>query len=348
MSDRELCSGVRVGGVKAGKHAGAAGRGLLCRSLLAAALLVPAVPAVASAQGPSNRHDVPLAQALHGPAKEAYTSATLLFHNGDFAGAATKYDQAHELSGDPRLLFNMAICEKNLRAYARMQRHLQQFEHDAGSDISQEAKDSADAALAATAELVGSLTVQSNVDGATLTIDGEAVGTMPLASPIVVDLGKHALSLAKPDYQTATSTVDIAGGASSTTTMTLVPEVHTGQISIAAEPGAMISIDGRKVAIERFDGSLDAGHHQVSVSAPGKLIYRADVDLRVSETRTLEVTLMSETKKGPVVWPWIVGGVVVAAGAAVGAYFLFRPSDETHGVPTGGLVGVDFAAWRGR
>jgi len=35
------------------------------------------------------------------------------------------------------------------------------------------------------------------------------------------------------------------------------------------------------------------------------------------------------------VWPWVVGGVVVAAGAAVGGYFLFRPHDQTSPVPNG-------------
>lgn len=305
---------------------------------LCGALLL--VPDVASAQATLPRHDVPLAQALSGPAKEAYASATLLFHNGDFTGAAAKYDQAHQLSGDPRLLFNIAICEKNLRAYARMQKYLQQYEREAGAGISAEGKASADAALAATANLVGALTIVTNVAGATVKIDGEVAGTSPLDGPLVVDLGKHTVSVQKAGFEVASATVEMTGGSSSTTTLTLVPEVHTGQLSIVADSGATIVIDGRTSATGRFDGKLDAGHHQVTVTAPGKVAYEADIDLRERETRTLEITLVSE-KKGGVIWPWVAGGAALAAGAAVGGYFLFRPTDHTLGVPQGTLGGVD-------
>ena len=36
-------------------------------------------------------------------------------------GAYAKFGQAYDLSKDPRLLFNMAICMRNQHDYARMQ-----------------------------------------------------------------------------------------------------------------------------------------------------------------------------------------------------------------------------------
>src|SRR3954463_12307468 len=61
----------------------------------------------------------PLSQSLSGEAQAAYKSAKLLFEDGDHVGALTKFKRAFELSNDPRLLWNMAVCEKELRHYAR-------------------------------------------------------------------------------------------------------------------------------------------------------------------------------------------------------------------------------------
>ena len=83
------------------------------------------------------------------------------------------------------------------------------------------------------------------------------------------------------------------------------------------------------------------------VTEDGKIPYVAQVDLHAGETRTMQVSPTSE-KKGMPVWPWVVGGVVVAAGAAVGGYFLFRPQDQTTPVPSGGAQSQGFVQFMSR
>jgi hypothetical protein len=66
--------------------------------------------------------------------------------------------------------------------------------------------------------------------------------------------------------------------------------------------------------------------------------YQSDVAVRDNETRTVAVTLQAQPKTGVVpMWAWIVGGAVVATGAAIGGYFLFKPG-ETTGQPTPGSL----------
>src|ERR1700684_4579575 len=60
----------------------------------------------------------PLSQSLTGEAKAAYDAAKMLLGDGDFAGAAIKFRAAYDQSGDARLLWNIAACEKNRRHYA--------------------------------------------------------------------------------------------------------------------------------------------------------------------------------------------------------------------------------------
>ena len=138
--------------------------------------------------------------------------------------------------------------------------------------------------------------------------------------------------------------MSIVGGADASLALSLEPEVTMAQLLIVTEPNATIVIDGNPTGKERYDGQVPAGTHEVGVTEPGMLPYRADVDLKAGETRTLQVTLTRQSHA--VVWPWIVGGVVVAAGAVVGGYFLLKPGDQTTPVPAGASGAVQFSGWR--
>jgi hypothetical protein len=85
----------------------------------------------------------PLAASLTGEAASSYRSARLLFDDGDRAGALEKFKRAYELSKDPRLLWNMAVCEKELRHYAQSSTLIDQYLHDGGDKLTADARKNA-------------------------------------------------------------------------------------------------------------------------------------------------------------------------------------------------------------
>jgi hypothetical protein len=287
----------------------------------------------------------PLAESLQGAAKDAYMSARILFNNNDFARALEKYKQAYDVSADPRLLYDMAICEKNLKHYARMQTLLQRYSKDEGSALTGEEKQIVDDALAATKNLVGAVHLEVNEPGASVSVDGEPDGVTPLPQALMLDLGLHKVTVTKPGFVSAEKELDVAGGSGASLSLTLTPETHVARLLVSTDPHATVSIDGTVVGQGRFEGSEAPGPHQVTVKSTGMRPYEAEIDLRDGEHRTLQVTLEAEKGHAPI-WPWIVGGVAVAAGAAVGGYFLFKPSDTVTPIPAGKFASATFASWR--
>jgi hypothetical protein len=272
----------------------------------------------------------PLEQSLHGGARDAYSAATRRFANGDFRAALAEYRRAYEQSNDPRLLYDMALCERNVGAYVRTRDLLQRYKRESGATLSPDERAGIDAALSSIHNLVGLVKLSVNEADAAVTVDGETVGTTPLAEPLFVDLGKHAVTATKPGFTTAEQSVDVAGGAEVSVALELVAREPFAHLVVAAEDAATVVIDGQTAARGRFDGRLAAGNHHVSVTEPGKTPFEARLGLREGETRTIDVTLQDERRSGAI-WPWIVGGAAVAAGAAVGGYFLFKSSPEPAG-----------------
>jgi len=309
--------------------------------------VVLASPAALAQSAPPVNPRASLTDSLSGPAKQAFASAQVLVNNGDFAGALTKYEQAYDLSKEPRLLFNMAICARGLHAYAKMQALLLRYERESGPKLSAQDKADVTGALGVIRTLVGSVKLTVSEPDAGVAVDGQAVGTTPLSEPLVLDLGVHTIAITKPDFDTVQRKVPIVGGSETPLAVTLSPRKHVAQLVVAADDDATVVLDDTVAGKGRFDGQVTAGAHDLQVTEPGKVTFKTQVDLQDGETRQVQVTLESEKAGGRAVWPWIVGGAVVVAGAAVGGYFLLKPQDtQGAAAPTGTLGFVHLVAWR--
>jgi tetratricopeptide (TPR) repeat protein len=89
---------------------------------LVAALSAPSVGFAQSADRAAPR----VRDALSGEALEAFDRAREHFANGRYADARAEFERAHALSGDARVLYNVAVCDKELGRYARAAARLRQ------------------------------------------------------------------------------------------------------------------------------------------------------------------------------------------------------------------------------
>ena len=220
-----------------------------------------------------------------------------------------------------------------------MQDLLLRYEGEAGPDMPPAQKAEIDAALAAIRLLVGTVRLAVSEAGASVGVDGETVGSTPLANPLVIDLGKHTLSVNKAGFDPAVRTIEIAGGNEIGVTIRLVATVRPAQLLVVADAEATVMVDRQVVAHGRFDGALPPGRHDIQVTAPGKKPYSASLDLHDGEARALQITLENRPR-GVGLWPWIAGGAVLAGGAVIGGYFLFKPHDEPAAPPQGTIPPV--------
>jgi hypothetical protein len=177
--------------------------------------------------GDSHRAQPPLAQSLHGAARDAYTAASHLFKEGDFPAAEAKYSEAYDLSRDPRLIFDMGICEKELHHYARMAELLRRYEEEAGASLSDEDRKRTDEALAAVPKYIGTVTIVVDTAGATVTVDGEPAGKTPAVS-VSLDPGKHTVVVTKDGYESVERPISVSAGVASTLTIGLLASGANG------------------------------------------------------------------------------------------------------------------------
>jgi hypothetical protein len=245
----------------------------------------PPAAAVAPA-GPKS-----LADTLTGDAKAAYEGGKILYGDGDYAGAKVKFQAAYDTAKDPRLLWNMAVCEKGLRHYARVVALTQQYLELGGPLITEEDRTEAKELLNAIESFTVALSLDVNEAGAEVTIDGEGVGTTPLPTAVTVDIGTRDIRVSKPGFKPFQSTLPLGGQKQASLKVMLVPELHEGQLNIRAPQGGRISIDGQQVGVGNWTGKLKSGGHTLRVEALGMRPYQSEVVLQDDEKRAVDVAL---------------------------------------------------------
>lgn len=308
-----------------------------CRSLalsLAVATAAPPLHAQPTVTSPSD--DTSLSAQLGEPARVEYNAARILYQDGDYAGALVKFQRAYELSHDPRLLWNMAACEKNLRRYARMLRLIERYEKEAGSRLTEQDRQEARQLVDTVRLLVSTVRISVNEPGASVFVDGELVGKTPLPDPVLVDLGTHRVRVTKPGYEEATLVQEISGASEIALSFALERQRHQARLIVVARGADSISLDGVVVGRDRFENRVESGRHVVRVTAGSNKPYVTEINLRDGEVRRLDIS-EQKASSGGLTALWIGSGIAAAAGLGLGAYFLFRPS-ETTAPPTIGTI----------
>jgi hypothetical protein len=298
---------------------------------------------VAFAQTPAaDARPAPLTESLVGDAKQDYEVGRQLYEAGDYAGALSQFQSAAKASGDPRLFWNQAVCERAMQHYSRaialVHRYLDSHSPLIGPDAANSAQDFLSAAEARTARL----DVQSNEPGAWVAIDGEAQGAIPLGAETRIDLGTHRLTVSKDGFAEYATTLSVETSADVHVTAVMTPLAPAeGRLVVRAGSRDAIAVDGVPVAVGAWRGALAPGPHSVRVTEPSSNPFESEVVIEEHQTRSLDVTLRpAKRTRGVPAWLWIAGGTVLAAGAVTAGYFAFRSSEPSQGAALQGTAGT--------
>jgi hypothetical protein len=189
------------------------------RCIAAAFLLSTAAlttPARSWAQGATDEATTSMARAR-------FKEGVGYYDKGQFELARVSFLQAYALKKHPAILLNLAwSCIKSGHALEAA-RYFKQFLTDA-KDITDKQRADANDGLSQAHAKLGELDV-TGAPGLDVSIDGDHVGTTPLAEPALVDIGAHSVHVRAPDGTVDMQSITVLGG-----------EKQTARFRIAAPP----------------------------------------------------------------------------------------------------------------
>jgi hypothetical protein len=122
------------------------------------------------------------------------------------------FQQAHRQQPTPRSSGQLGTCEQALGLWVGAEAHIQQaLAHPQDSWV-QKNETALRYALAYVQQHLGSVDVWGSPNGARISIDGEAVATVPMAQPTRVAVGERAITIDAAGFSPQSRSIEVKAG----------------------------------------------------------------------------------------------------------------------------------------
>jgi hypothetical protein len=273
---------------------------LLVATTLLAPSFVVAFETSASAQPAPKKKT--LREQLPPEAQKHWDTALALYQRGQWDGARTSFNAAYDASKNPRVLFNVAVCEKNLGRYSRAIEVFKKELADGKGQLTTEEESDVKQQIAGLEQFVAQLTVDVSEPGAEIFVDENKVGVSPLAAPVAVQLGERHVRATKPGFADARETIELKGGASGRVTLKLAPAKQTTlvNVNVVGPARAVVKIDGKEVGPAPYRGQVEvsASPHEFSAEATDYVSAVQSAIVKENEPLNLTLQLSQQQQKG--------------------------------------------------
>jgi hypothetical protein len=290
---------------------------VLRRLTVVAALLVhAAVPDAWAQRRGGGRSSQPAEDPVRAEARAHFEAGIALMRVQNWEGAQLEFERSMETYPTPSALFNIGMCQKAqflyVEAMETFERYLATYANEADPAELTELRSMVDELE----RLLGQITVTVNVTGATVSLDGEDIGTAPLAEPIRVVAGQYAITARLDGYHAAERAVTVTSGDEVDVALDLREVERVGRLRVEANvSAARVWVDGAEAGMVPYEGMLAEGNHEVRVSADGYVSQVQTVAIATGDERIVTVSLAEPAGTDPL-WFWSMVGLTGAATLA--------------------------------
>jgi hypothetical protein len=152
-------------------------------------------------------------------ARKHFSQGLKLYKDGDFDAALVQFERAYAVKPNFKVLYNVAQCLFELHQYVEARDALARYLKDGAGSIEAERKSQVENDLKELERRIAHLTLNVNVAGATVYVDGKKAGVTPLTAAIDVNEGQRTISVESPDRGSKQRVVRVAGGEAQTVTL---------------------------------------------------------------------------------------------------------------------------------
>ncbi len=300
-------------------------------------LIVSLLLATAIASAQPRRKTV--REELPAPAQTAWDDAIRLTQLAppEWDKAAAKFQEAYDVSHNPRVLFNVGVCERNLKHYSRAIAKFKQELAEGAGKLSPQDRADIQTTLAALERFIGAIEVTVGEGEATVYIDDVKVGQAPLG-PVPADVSSdpHHVRVEKEGFfPFEKRDVLLTSNATVKVVVELEPKVKKSEVEIAVTgaPGASVWIDGIDRGPSPFKGLVEVGPHTFEARQAGYEPTQQRQEVVYKQKLKVQLPLEREMREGKARIETVTGAAIEIDGKLVATTFWEGPlSVGTHTV----------------
>jgi hypothetical protein len=222
-------------------------------------------------------------------AKEKIDEGKRLIAEEKYEEALQAFEISYSLRPKSWVLFNIAMCNKALHRYVDAISSFRLFLRSE-TDPTSQTRQLAESSLAELESMVGKVRIAEAPDGAKVYIDGELVGETPLKEPLALDPGRHVVRVSKDRFKTLDVEV-IAASGSEVEVRADLQQPRAELKVVCSGDKTVVFVDETSVGACPYQGTVEAGVHEVKVIEPGKETFIQTIEAAAGSMLVIAVDL---------------------------------------------------------
>jgi len=144
-------------------------------------------------------------------ASRRFRAGVVFYKDGDYAAALVEFKRAYELDPNYKVLFNLGQTSQELNDYASALTAYRKYLQEGGTEIDKARREKVEGFIRTLEKKVGTITIQTNVEGAEVSVDDAPVGKTPLEKPVLVNAGRRKFAASLSGYHPTVRQEEVAG-----------------------------------------------------------------------------------------------------------------------------------------
>jgi len=267
------------------------------RHLLSLLVIVLTATLISPAYAQMNRPTI--RSELSPDERKDWDAAKELFSAADYDGALLMFKKVYGSSKNPRVLYNIGVCEKNMHNYARAIRAWS-LQFNFPEKLTSQDQSKLEASIKVVLPFVSKLELEVNEAGAEVTVKDDVIGMTPLTEAFTIDVGQQEVTIKKEGFKDKTVKVNVVGGEVAKLRVKLDPLVVTTRVRIEVKgpETARVFIDGVDMGTSPFDGDVEVGRHTFEARAEGYETARQSDELEAGKDVRMQLALVTRVDEG--------------------------------------------------
>ncbi len=279
-------------------------------------------------------------------AAAAYSRGVKLFESGQAAKAVAEFRQAYSLAPNYKVLFNLGVAASAAGDPVEAATALDRYLREGGPAVSADRRETVERELNGLRRQLVEVSVAVEGGPARLSVDGAGVGATPLAQPLLLLPGRHAVKAERDGAEPAEQQFEGTGGTRLSLLLAPKPKAATmpaapGRLSIDSRPAdAFFVVDGYLHGRAPWTGPIAPGVHVISGQLKGYPSAKEVATVASGEERSVLLDFgpplpVSEAKvsRGMPWYGWTAIVVGTASVVGLGIYWMATRPDVRTTVP---------------
>jgi len=145
-------------------------------------------------------------------AKKHFEQGAVLYQEGNYQAALVEFKASYEKKENWKVRYYIGVTLQALHKFVDAEKELKTYLEEGKGDVPKDKKEEVETILSQLDNVIGSVHVKTNVDGAVVFCNGEQAGATPLAKPLRLNVGTHKLVVTKEGYEDYATQFDLPGG----------------------------------------------------------------------------------------------------------------------------------------